>query len=169
VAPAAAGLRRVAGLIIAVVFLQIFLGGLVAGLNAGLTFNTWPLMDGALVPSGLFIQEPAWRNVFENVATVQFDHRLVAYCLFALTVAHALQARGTPHARRAAFLALLVTLQATLGITTLLLVVPLHLALAHQFGAVIVLGAAVLHLRAMGRPIAAVGAGTPLPAAGRAS
>ena len=61
-------LRGVAGLLVGLTFLQIFLGGLVAGLDAGLTYNTWPLMDGTLVPSGLFLQSPWWRNLFENVA-----------------------------------------------------------------------------------------------------
>jgi cytochrome c oxidase assembly protein subunit 15 len=142
-------MRRVASLIIALVLLQIFLGGLVAGLNAGMTFNTWPLMDGVLVPSGLLIQQPAWRNLFENAATVQFDHRMVGYVLFAVALLHALQARGNSHGRTALLLALLVTLQAVIGIATLLLVVPLHLALTHQLGAVIVLWVAVAHRRAM--------------------
>jgi cytochrome c oxidase assembly protein subunit 15 len=146
---ASPALRSVAGVIVVLVFMQIALGGLVAGLDAGFTFNTWPLMDGALVPSGLFVQQPAWRNVFENVATVQFDHRLVAYLLLALTLAHAFQARRTAFATPAAILAALVIAQATLGVSTLLLVVPLPLALCHQLGAVIVLSFAVLHLRAM--------------------
>ena len=142
-------LRGVAGLLVGLTGLQIFLGGLVAGLDAGLTYNTWPLMDGSLVPSGLFIQSPWWRNLFENVATVQFDHRLGAYVLFALAWAHAFQARGTPYARPTLGLALLVTLQAMLGVSTLLMVVPLHLALLHQLGAMVVLIAAVSHFRAM--------------------
>jgi cytochrome c oxidase assembly protein subunit 15 len=142
-------MRLVASLIVGLVFLQIFLGGLVAGLNAGMTFNTWPLMDGALVPAGLFVQEPAWRNLFENAATVQFDHRLVGYLLVAATLSHALQARGESHGRGAALLAALVTLQAGIGIATLLAVVPLHLALTHQLGAVVVLWVAVAHRRAM--------------------
>jgi heme a synthase len=144
---ARSGLRSVAGLIVVLVFLQIFLGGLVAGLNAGMSFNTWPLFDGVFVPSGLFVQEPAWRNLFENVATVQFDHRTVAYVLFVVSVFHAVQARGTDYARSAAGLALLVGVQAAIGITTLLTVVPLSLALTHQLGAVVVLWAAVIHFR----------------------
>ena len=91
--------------------------------------------------------EPAWRNIFENVATVQFDHRVVAYILFVAAIAHAWQMRATPFAGRAALLAGLVLLQAALGIATLLTVVPLPLALAHQFGAVAVLSVAVVHLR----------------------
>ncbi len=142
-------LRGAAGLLVGLTGLQIFLGGLVAGLDAGLTYNTWPLMDGSVVPSGLFIQSPWWRNLFENVATVQFDHRLGAYLLFALAWAHAFQARDTPYARPTLGLALLVTLQAMLGVSTLLMVVPLHLALLHQLGAMVVLIAAVSHFRAM--------------------
>jgi cytochrome c oxidase assembly protein subunit 15 len=146
---ASGAMRAVASLVVGLVFLQIFLGGLVAGLNAGMTFNTWPLMDGVLVPSGLLVQEPAWRNLFENVATVQFDHRMVGYLLFAVAVLHALQARGGSHRRPALLLAALVALQAGIGIATLLLVVPLHLALTHQLGAVIVLWVAVAHRRAV--------------------
>jgi heme a synthase len=147
-------LRRAGLLILGLVFLQIFLGGLVAGLDAGLTFNTWPLMDGQLIPTGLFIQSPAWQNLFENVATVQFDHRLGAYLLFIAAIAHALQARATVHGGRAWLLAALVTAQAVLGIAALVSVVPLPLALLHQFGAVIVLSVAVVHLRAMSTPLA---------------
>jgi heme a synthase len=147
VARAVNGLRIVAGAIVALVFLQIFLGGLVAGINAGLTYNTWPLMDGTIVPTGLYALEPLWRNVFENVATVQFDHRTVAYLLLVVTLAHAFQAPGTGYARSAAIVALLVVTQAATGIATLLMVVPLHLALTHQLGAVVVLWAAVAHFR----------------------
>lgn len=152
---------RIAGVIIvALVFLQIAFGGLVAGLDAGMTFNTWPLMDGALVPSGLFGLDPAWRNFFENVATVQFDHRLVAYALLLAAIAHAIQMRGTHFGRRAGALAGLVLVQAALGIATLLNVVPLPLALAHQFGAVAVLSLAVVHLRELTmRPQTTVGPG----------
>jgi cytochrome c oxidase assembly protein subunit 15 len=141
------GIRRVATLIVCLVLLQIFLGGLVAGLNAGLTFNTWPLMDGALVPSGLTIQSPLWRNFFENVTTVQFDHRMVAYLVLAVAILHAIQARGSEHGRFALLLAAAVMMQAALGITTLLLVVPIDVALTHQLGAVVVLWVAVVHLR----------------------
>ncbi len=142
-------LRGIAVLLVGLTFLQIFLGGLVAGLDAGLAYNTWPLMDGGLIPAGLFHLSPWWRNLFESVLTVQFDHRLGAYLLFALAWAHAFQARYTPYSRSALGLALLVTLQAMLGVTTLLMVVPLDVALTHQFGATVVLIAAVVHLRRM--------------------
>jgi cytochrome c oxidase assembly protein subunit 15 len=106
-------------------------------------------MDGALVPPGLLADQPVWRNVFENIATVQFDHRLVAYVLLVAAIGHAIQARGTAFAGGAAGLAAVVAAQAALGIATLLMVVPLHLALTHQLGAIAVLTVAVLHLRAM--------------------
>ena len=141
--------RHAAALLAILVLVQVVLGAFVAGTKAGLTYNTWPLMDGTLVPSGLFIQSPWWKNLFENVATVQFDHRLGAYTLFAVAWLHAWQARGTGNGLSATMLAVLVSLQAALGIATLVMVVPLDVALTHQLGAVIVLIAAVSHLRAM--------------------
>ena len=142
-----------AGLIVLITLKQIFLGGLVAGLDAGLTFNTWPLMDGALVPSGLLVQQPWWRNFFENVATVQFDHRVGAYTLFIVALIYAALASRTPQASGAQRLALLILLQAVIGIVTLVNAVPLPLALLHQLGAVAVLAYAVTHLRAMLPPL----------------
>ena len=147
--PASAGARVVAGLLVAMAFVQIFLGGLVAGLDAGFTFNTWPLMNGSLVPAGLMDQMPWWRNLFENVATVQFDHRLGAYVLFLAAWLHAWQARSPG----AWLIAGLVSAQAALGIATLVNVVPLPLALLHQLGAVVVLSATVVHRRAMLPPL----------------
>jgi cytochrome c oxidase assembly protein subunit 15 len=147
--PARRSIRTVARVIVGLVLFQIFLGGLVAGLDAGMGFNTWPLMDGAVIPTGLLAQSPWWRNLFENAMTVQFDHRVVAYVVLAATLFHAWQARGTAAASSAAILFVLVLAQAAIGITTLLMVVPLPLGLLHQFGATIVLSAAVIHLRAM--------------------
>ncbi len=152
--------RFMAPLIVAMVFVQIFLGGLVAGLDAGLAFNDWPLMDGAVVPSGLTILEPAWRNFFENPKTVQFVHRVFAYAVWLVVIGAWLVTRTSEtdvtHKRRAAILAILVTLQAGIGVATLLLQVPLHWALAHQAGAVVVLGFAVSHWRAIAGPYPAV-------------
>lgn len=150
--PAGRGIQRFAGLLVFAVLVQIYLGGLVAGLHAGLTFNTWPLMDGAIIPSDLFIQSPWWRNLFENPKTVQFIHRLFAYGVLLLAVLHVVQtikqAPGTTHARRAILLLGLVLVQAAIGVTTLLMSVPLHLGLTHQFVAIIVLAFAVAHWRA---------------------
>jgi cytochrome c oxidase assembly protein subunit 15 len=139
------------------VLVQIYLGALVAGLRAGLAYNTWPLIDGAFVPeaSRLFLIEPAWRNFFENVLTVQFDHRMVAYLLLLCALLHAADAvravkRGPAVAGALAF-AVAVTLQAALGIVALIYQAPLALALMHQTMAIAVLTIAVLHLERLGR------------------
>jgi cytochrome c oxidase assembly protein subunit 15 len=156
-APAPAGLKWLAGVLLALVFMQIYLGGLVAGLDAGLTYNTWPLMDGRFVPAGMFTVEPLWRDFFENITTVQFDHRVVAYAVagMALVVAWAAWRwmPGTRAARRAAVLAGLVLLQGAIGIATLVAQVPLALGLLHQLGAAAVLGHAIVLLRGMWPPL----------------
>ncbi len=135
--------------LLAVLFIQLYFGALVAGLRAGRSFNTWPLIDGALVPdaSRLFLEQPWWRNFFDNVLTVQFTHRMLAYTLFALAIAHVVDAvrlKAGGIANGALWIAGAVTLQAALGILTLLHLVPIPLALAHQ-GAAIVLLTLVLH------------------------
>lgn len=143
--------RAVAGAvaIVVLVFVQIFLGGLVAGLDAGLASDTWPLMNGALVPGGLLHLEPVWRNAFENALTVQFDHRIAGYVLLAVAAVQAVAARRTPLAGRALMLFVVVLVQAALGVANVLMAVPLHLALTHQLGAVVVLWIAVANLRVM--------------------
>ncbi|MFH6782546.1 MULTISPECIES: COX15/CtaA family protein [Methylobacterium] len=137
--------------LMALVLVQIALGGLVAGSKAGLTYNTWPLMDGGLVPAGLFSGSPWIENFVDNVTLVQFNHRLTAYALLILAVLHAVDVRrtlpGTGAARRATALVGLVAAQAALGIITLLLVVPLWAGLAHQVAAMLVLGMATAHAR----------------------
>lgn len=150
--PADRGTRRFAGLLVLMALAQIYLGGLVAGLDAGLSYNTWPQMDGALVPRSLFVIEPIWRNFFENPKLVQFTHRCGAYALFVAALWHAVALlRAHPrsaHARRALTLFLLVLLQASIGIATLVWQVPLGWALAHQFTALLVLAYAAAHWRA---------------------
>ncbi|MBB5701512.1 cytochrome c oxidase assembly protein subunit 15 [Ochrobactrum daejeonense] len=150
--PAERSIQRFAGWMVFAVLVQIYLGGLVAGLHAGLTYNSWPLMDGAVIPSDLFIQQPWWRNLFENPKTVQFVHRMFAYAVLVLVVLHAVQvwknAAGTTHARRTIVFVGLVLVQAVLGIGTLLMSVPLHMGLTHQFVALVVLAFAVAHWRA---------------------
>jgi cytochrome c oxidase assembly protein subunit 15 len=140
-------------LIVAIVFLQVVLGALVAGLKAGLAYNTWPLMDGRLLPGGLGAMEPWYLNLFENAMTVQFNHRLAAYLLLAVVLWHtAVLLRGStdPRAQRSALvLAAAVLVQAALGIWTLLSHVPLALGLAHQAGAAAVFGLAVWHLHTL--------------------
>jgi len=141
-------LRITAAVIGGLLLLQIYLGALVAGLDAGLVFNTWPLIDGAFVPSPerLWFIQPAWRNLFENTLTVQFDHRMVAYTIWVLALLHAIDAWRSRHAMRGALvLAAAVTLQAMLGIVTLLHQAPIPLALPHQILAIIVFTVAVIH------------------------
>jgi len=142
--------RMTACVLLAGVVLQIFLGGLVAGLDAGLTYTTWPLIDGNFIPpiENLLVQQPVWRNFFENVLTVQFNHRMVAYGLWTLALLHWLDTRrlGGVVARRALLLLGLVSAQAFIGIMTLIHQVPIDIALAHQFGATLVLIAATVHV-----------------------
>ncbi|OYW56170.1 MAG: heme A synthase [Rhizobiales bacterium 12-68-15] len=149
------------GLLLLVV-LQIFSGGLVAGLDAGMTFNTWPLMDGAFIPpvQQLAVMSPGWRNLFENAMTVQFQHRMIAYTLWGFALLHALHAQrfGGTAARQAWLVLALVSAQAVLGILTLVFVVPIDIALTHQFGATLVLIAATIHVGDLGRTAPAAGA-----------
>jgi cytochrome c oxidase assembly protein subunit 15 len=135
--------------LVALTFVQLYLGALVAGLRAGLLYNTWPRIDGTFIPAGdrLWFDQPWWRNLFENALTVQFEHRMVAYALLALAAFHALDAvasRAGGAASAALWLLAAVTLQALLGILTLLNQVPLALALSHQAVAIVVLTLAVL-------------------------
>lgn len=147
--PARVGLG--AKLMLGCLFVQIALGGLVAGLDAGLAFNTWPLMDGGLAPSfaTLFAQTPWLQNFAANIALVQFNHRTGAYLLLALALWHVLSIRrlapGSDAAFRAHLLAGLVLCQGALGVVTLLLQVPLWAGLAHQGFAVLMLGVAARH------------------------
>jgi heme a synthase len=142
-----APLYRWAQALSALVLLQVALGGLVAGLKAGLAHNTWPLMDRRLVPEGLGIMKPAWRNLFENALTVQFNHRITAYAITAmagLLIWRTFTTATFEDARKAArWLGAAILLQIALGIWTLLAHVPLSLGLAHQAGALVVFAAAL--------------------------
>jgi cytochrome c oxidase assembly protein subunit 15 len=136
--------------LVALVLVQIYLGALVAGIRGGLIYNTWPLIDGAFVPAPvhLFAAEPMWRNLFENPLTVQFDHRMAAYALWILAVLHACdvaRSRGGPALTGAVAVAAAVTIQASLGVLTLVHAAPPALALAHQGMAIAVLALAVIH------------------------
>jgi cytochrome c oxidase assembly protein subunit 15 len=148
-------LRWLAGAMVLLVLLQIGLGGLVAGLRAGHAFNTWPLIDGYFWPplDKLTLLSPLWRNFLDNILLVQFQHRMTAYALLALALAQALYtsrvAAGSRAVRRAWAAAGLVAMQASIGIATLVLVVPLWAGLLHQAFAMIVLGMAVAHAQAL--------------------
>jgi cytochrome c oxidase assembly protein subunit 15 len=134
-------LARLSAIISGIIFMTILSGGFVAGTHAGFAFNTFPLMNGKLIPAGLFEYSPLWKNFFENIVTVQFDHRVLATILFLVIPAFwwkvgRSQQEAHIHYGRHLMLAALA-LQLTLGITTLLLVVPVSIAAAHQAGAVI--------------------------------
>src|SRR4029077_12295527 len=151
------GLRRFASGMILLVLLQIGLGGLVAGLRAGRAFNTWPLIDGYFWPplSKLTLLTPLWRNFLDNILLVQFQHRMIAYALLALALAQAVYesrvTEGSRAVRRAWVVAGLVSMQAAIGIATLVFVVPLWAGLLHQAFAMIVLGMAVAHAQALSK------------------
>ncbi len=132
-------LRRFAAGLVGLVFVTVLSGGFVAGLDAGLAYNTFPLMDGRLIPADVLELEP--RNFFENIATVQFDHRVLALAAALAVVAFWVRARSAALAPRALFavhaLLAAAAVQLSLGIWTLLLIVPVPLAAAHQAGALI--------------------------------
>jgi len=146
-------LSRFAVLIACWAFLTAMSGGFVAGLDAGFAYNTFPLIDGAIVPDGLYASSPWFHSAFEDILTVQFNHRVLAECLLVLVGIFWLKARYhvlEPRSRRAVnVLAGIVGAQALLGITTLLLVVPVPLAAAHQAGAVFVFMTALWVAREM--------------------
>lgn len=119
-------------------FLQILLGALVAGIDAGRQYTGWPRMGGEWFPAGAFALEPLWRNFLENAGLVQFIHRVVGYLVAVFAVVVWLRARRSPHAvTRGAFGVMLaaVAVQLGLGILTVIHAAPLPLALAHQIGA----------------------------------
>jgi cytochrome c oxidase assembly protein subunit 15 len=143
------GSERTALVIVVLVLLQVAAGGFVAGLDAGMGYNTWPLMDGQIVPAGLFPAIPWWRNLFENAMTVQFNHRLLAYVIAVVIAGYAYIVQS----RSAVLMLFALAIQIILGIWTLLWQVPLWLGLAHQGGALLLLLAAVwnLHCALCGR------------------
>jgi len=146
----AGGPAWVAAGVVALIYLQILAGALVAGLDAGIGFNTWPLINGAFVPEGLGGFSPWYLNLFENRLTVQFDHRMLGYAVVLATLAQAGWLAGTraPSTLIASGFAVacFALLQATLGVWTLLLAVPITLGLAHQAGAILLFAAALYHL-----------------------
>ena len=138
-----------AGVLIPVLFAQILMGALVAGIDAGRSYIDWPLMGGAFFPSTGWDLTPAWRNFFENAGMVQFVHRIWGYLALILTLAAWWQARGSGvMAVRRGFdwLAVAVFGQMVLGIVTVLYAAPLALAILHQVGAIAVF-VAVLRAR----------------------
>ena len=143
----------------ALIFVMALSGGLVAGIRAGFAYNTFPLMNGHVVPPEIMQISPWYMNFVNNMATVQFDHRLLAWTLLVLVPIWWWRVRVTPEvtarARLAAHLLLATLLaQVSLGISTLVLVVPLPLAALHQAGAVLLFAAALHAAHALRRQAA---------------
>ncbi|MDE2334857.1 MAG: COX15/CtaA family protein [Rhodospirillales bacterium] len=147
---APASLRRLVGACAVLLSITIAAGGLVAGTHAGFDYNTFPLMDGRLVPAAYGALHPFLRNLVANIAAVQFDHRLLATltaALFVVTVGVGLAARPPRAVARAlAVVGVLVLVQYALGVATLLSVVAIPLAVAHQVNAALLLGATLVTL-----------------------
>lgn len=143
-------------ILLALLFLQLYFGALVAGLRAGRVFNTWPQIDGAFIPSAarLFFEQPWWRNFFDNTLTVQFTHRMIAYTLVALAIVHAVDAirsRTSPAiVTGSLWIMAAMIFQAVVGILTLLNQVPIDLGLAHQAIAIVVLTLMLFHVERLG-------------------
>ncbi len=155
---ASARLKITGWILLALVFVQLYFGALVAGLRAGKIFNTWPNIDGVLIPSfdRLFFETPWWRNFFDNMLTVQFSHRVFAYVLTIVAVIHAIDAvrsRADAAVKSGAlWLLAAILLQVVIGIATLLYQVPIDMGLAHQATAIFVLTLALLHAERLGSP-----------------
>ena len=143
----AKGLTRFSYVVTGLIFITVISGGFVAGLKAGYAYNTFPLMNGQLIPEGMLTLNPQWKNLFENVTTVQFDHRLLAtlLCLVILVFWFlSLRTKLTPSVRWGFnILLVLLIVQITLGISTLILQVPTSLAASHQGGALMLLTSAL--------------------------
>ena len=131
----------------ALIYLMILSGGLVAGTHAGNAYSTWPLMGDSFVPAGLYAMTPAWLSAFEDITTIQFNHRMFAYLIVALVVAFAIRAFrfGIVGRLKVGIFCLigLLGMQVTLGISTLIFYVPIPVAAAHQVGAVALLTASL--------------------------
>ena len=142
VSPAPTLTRRLGNWLVPLVFVMVLSGALVAGIRAGLAYNTFPLMNGHFLPPESFMVDPWWLNFFTNMATVQFDHRLIAWALMGLIPWYSWRIwQEHPEARApAAVLTLWLAVQVTLGIATLLLQVPVALGAAHQAGAMVLFG-----------------------------
>ena len=144
-------------LLLVLILVQIALGALVAGSKAGFVWNTWPLIDGDLIPSAerLFSGVPLIENFVDNTMLVQFNHRMSAYLVLIVAVLHAAGLRfsmpGSKAARRAVAVAGLTLAQGAIGVMTLLWVVPLWAGLLHQAFAFVVLGMAAAHRAALAR------------------
>ena len=137
--------------VIALIILMIMSGGFVAGTRAGLAYNTFPLMEGHFIPPNLFSLEPFWLNMFENITTIQFNHRMIAYSLALIIPLFCFMVGKSNTTKRGQIAAIafvtMLAIQIMLGISTLLLAVPVTLGVAHQGGAILLLTLAVFVTR----------------------
>jgi cytochrome c oxidase assembly protein subunit 15 len=131
------GIDKFSIVVTSLIFIQVFWGALVAGLNAGYIYNTFPLMEGRLIPNELITIKPWFMNFFDNVKTVQYTHRCLAVLLSVVIFAFWLKARRTPIYKSVNLLMLLLIVQFSLGVLTLIHVVPIALASAHQLVALL--------------------------------
>lgn len=157
-APRSATSSKAAAFLVCLTLLQIWMGAMVAGMDAGLVFNEWPTMDGGFLPPPVMWDDAlGWQNWFETPAYVQFAHRCGAYVVFAVAIMHAIacwrRAPRSTHAWRSLVLVGLMFAQALVGIVTLLMAVPLNWALLHQGLAFILFAMAVAHWRALYGPL----------------
>jgi cytochrome c oxidase assembly protein subunit 15 len=159
----ARSLRRHLGVALVLALITLVYGALVAGLKAGLIYNTFPLMGGNLIPGEMWFYQPAWINLFENQATVQFCHRWLAITTGLVALAYGLRVflagastLASRTRRLGGLVSAMVLVQIGLGITTLLLVVPVDVAVTHQGGAFVLIGLLVwaLHDLRPGRALA---------------
>ena len=137
---------NLATILIILGFLQILLGALVAGIDAGSAYTDWPFMAGGFFPPDLFAMEPFWRNFFEDPGLVQFMHRIAGYLLFGFGVFLWLVTRqiGNKSVSFAFNIVLgFMILQVTLGVLTIVYSAPWYFAIVHQFGAVLLWLAAI--------------------------
>jgi cytochrome c oxidase assembly protein subunit 15 len=140
-------LKNFSYLLSGLIFLMILSGGLVAGTHAGHAYSTWPLMGDSFIPAGLYSMTPVWLSAFEDITTIQFNHRMFAYLIVALVIVFALKTlradiKGPAKIGVFCLIGLLI-MQVTLGISTLLFYVPVPVAAAHQVGAVALLSASL--------------------------
>lgn len=152
--PPPMALKILACTTVAIIFLQVILGAAVAGLHAGLTYNTFPLMDEHWVPEGFWPFEEWYKNIFSDIASAQFCHRVMAYGIALIVPVFWLAGRNNPHvAHLLPILFSIVIVQFLLGVLTLLFVVPVPLASLHQANALLLFGIAVTILHRLFIPL----------------
>lgn len=135
--------------LIALVFIMCLSGALVAGTRAGFAYSTWPLMGNSFIPDGLYSMTPWWKSIFEDITTVQFNHRMFAYVLIVLIGYWCVDLWGKGLRLASACVAVALTVQVLLGISALLLHVPVTIGAAHQGGSAVLLTALIFAERSL--------------------